>query len=326
MIWIENNLSDSLQSGATFTDPDGNLNGYILFYEGEIRDGTGSVAGKRLFGFYTDENQIKIVSPAIIWDLAEGGNTEGSVDVEALKKLVSNSIIPKLEGYKEEILRERNRQAGIKEKYGIKSLDYLIVKLDGDLITLGDREWQGENVDLAIRNKEERKEGYEKALIELKKQIQKEKSLVMSMPRFVGMIKVKPAAKVDTAMKSDAQIEAIGMKMAMEYERSNERDPEDVSAENLGFDIRSRDKNGNLRYIEVKARAETGAVSLTQNEWFKAKRFKNDYYLYAVMNAAEKPELYIIQNPAENLEPEEKVEVVRYVVPFKELAVKGKKA
>ncbi|MBU0600027.1 hypothetical protein KJ997_04530 [bacterium] len=43
----------------------------------------------------------------------------------------------------------------------------------------------------------------------------------------------------------------------------------------------------------------------------------------AVMNAATKPQLYIIQNPAENLEPEEKVEVVRYVVPFEEIITKG---
>ncbi|MDI6795061.1 MAG: hypothetical protein QME81_19705 [bacterium] len=47
--------------------------------------------------------------------------------------------------------------------------------------------------------------------------------------------------------------------------------------------------------------------------------------MYAVMNAATKPQLHIIQNPAENLEPEEKIEVVRYVVPFKEIIAKGNK-
>ncbi|MEK9149228.1 MAG: helicase-related protein, partial [Candidatus Desantisbacteria bacterium] len=327
MVWIENNLSDTLQKGATFTDPDGNLHGYILFYEGEIKDGTGSVAGKRLFGFYTDENQTKAVSPGIIWDLSEADNPESdTIDVEVIKRRVSDTTIPKLEEYKRELSEERLRQAGIKEKYGIKSLEYLIWKLDGDLISLYGRKEQGENVDLAIRNKEERKEGYEKALTELKKQILKEKILTMTMPRFVGIIRVKPATKIDKAMQSDAEIEAIGIKQVLEYEVKNGREPEDVSAEKLGFDIRSRDKNGSLRYIEVKARAETGAVSLTQNEWFKAQRFGNDYYLYAVMNAAKEPQLYIIQNPAENLEPAEKIEVVRYVVPFEELTVKGEKA
>lgn len=324
MTWVENNLTDSLLNGAVFTDPDGKMDGHILFYEGEIRDGTGDVAGKRLFGFFVGSDEIKPVPPAIIWDLAEINNSENDVsDVEALKKTVSNHAISGLKEYREELLGERNRQAEIKQKYGIKSLEYLIVKLDGELISLYDRKEHGENVDLAIRNKEERKEGYEKALKELKEQIEKEKSLAMSMPHFVGIIRVSPVAKINKAMQSDAKIERIGMEMATEYEINNGRVPEDISAENLGFDIRSTDKNRNARYIEVKARAETGAVALTQNEWFKANRFKDDYFLYVVMNAAIKPQLYIIQNPAENLKPRENVEVVRYIVPFKEIMEKG---
>lgn len=324
MVWVESNFSHTLLNGTIFTDPDGNLNGHILFYEGEIRDGTGDVAGKRLFAFYADGKGIKQVFPAIIWDLAEGEKTENEpADVETLKKRTSNQVISRLEDYKGEILKERNRQTEIKEKYGIKSLEHLILKLDGELISLYDRKEQGENVDLAIRNKEERKSGYEKALKELKEQLQREKRLTMSMPHFLGIIRIAPKGDIDKAMQSDTEIECIGMEIATEYEIKNGRTSEDVSAENLGFDIRSKDREGNPRYIEVKARAETGAVALTQNEWFKAKRFKDDYYLYAVMNAAKKPQLYIIQNPAENLEPEEKVEMVRYVVPFKEIIAKG---
>jgi hypothetical protein len=41
------------------------------------------------------------------------------------------------------------------------------------------------------------------------------------------------------------------------------------------------------------------------------------------MNTATKPQLYIIQNPAENLKPEERVEVVRYVVSQAEIKNKG---
>jgi hypothetical protein len=171
------------------------------------------------------------------------------------------------------------------------------VKLDGELIQLYSRKESGENVDLAMRNKEERKNEYEKALIVLKDEIQR-----------------------------DDEIEHIGMEVTMEYERRNGRVPEDVSDENLGFDIRSIDTSGKMRYIEVKARAETGAVALTQPEWFKALRFKDDYYLYAVMNTGGKPRLYIIRNPSETLEHEEKVEVVRFIVPFKEIIEKGEEA
>lgn len=324
MLWIERNYLESLQQGAVFIDPDGKMDGYILFYEGEVKDGTGSVAGKRLFAFYVNGKEVRAVSPAIIWDIAESSSTNTETcDIEGIKKSVAASVITSLEGYKRDIASERERQTDIKEKYGVKSLEYLIVKLDGDLISLQDRKGHGENVDLAIRNKTEMKEGYEKALVDLKEQLKKERSLTMSMPRFRGIIRIKPDSKEGEALESDPEVERIGMEFALEFERKNGRTPEDVSSQNLGFDIRSKDKAGLVRYIEVKARAGNGAVALTQNEWFKAKRFKDEYYLYAVMNTATKPQLYIIRNPAENLEPEEKIEVVRYVIPFKEISAKG---
>lgn len=327
MSWVEENLMDSLINGATFIDPDGRLNGYILFYEGEIKDGTGAVAGKRLFSFYDNGTEVMPISPAIVWDLVEAeGIEEKDIDIEVLKNRVSTKVISKLTGYKEEILKERNRQAEIKEKYGIKSLEHLIWKLDGELISLYGRKESGENVDIAIRNKEERKSDYEKALKDLKIQIEQGKSLTMSMPRFIGIIRVISSKEINKAMQSDAEIEAIGMKLAMKYEIDNGRVPEDVSSENLGFDIRSIDKDGSIRYIEVKARAEIGDIALTQNEWFKAQRFKEDYYLYVVFNASIKPELYIIKHPTENLKAEERIEIVRYIIDGHEVTTKGQRS
>jgi len=283
------------------------------------------VAGKRLFSFYVFNNGIKAISPAVIWDLAEKKDGKNdSVDVEDLKNKAHTKVIEELENYKTELLKERERQAHIKQKYGYKSLEYLICQLDGDLINLYERKERGDNVDLVIFNKKERKEGYEKALIELKDQIEKEKSLTMSMPRFKGIIKVVAQKGREREMNTDPEVERIGMQVAMDYEKRKKRLPEDVADQNLGFDIRSFDpQNEQMRYIEVKARAKTAFVELTQNEWFKAHRFKNDYYLYAVMETTTTPQLYIIQNPAENLQAEEKIEVVRYHVPFSEIKTKG---
>ncbi|MEO0292624.1 MAG: helicase-related protein [candidate division WOR-3 bacterium] len=323
--WVEENLLESIYTGATFYDPDGKLNGYILFYEGEIKDGTGAIAGKRLFSFYINDNGIKLIPPSIIWDLAEE-NTPSLVevpDVETMKKKAVEYAIKALEQYKSELLAERKRQAEIKQKYGVKSLEHLVLKLDEELIDLEARKARGENVDLVIRNKQERKLEYEQALKELQSLIEKEQSLTMTMPRFLGMIQVKPHPQKSAAMVSDAEIEEIGMRVAMEYEQTQGRIPEDVSSQNLGFDIRSTDSSNNTRYIEVKARAQTGPVALTQNEWFKAQRFGNDYYLYVVFNADSKPELRIIANPASILKPEEKIEIVRYFVESNEILNKG---
>ncbi|MEZ0343385.1 MAG: helicase-related protein [Caldimicrobium sp.] len=312
LVWIEKNFREEARKGAVFKDPSGILNGYIWFYIGEVRDGKNEVAGRKILAIYDDENTLKDINPAILWDLSPG-DKNSSLEIPDEKR-IKPTAIELVERYKEEILEERKRQAEIKRKYGLKSLDYIIGKLDEELVELYERQARGEKVDLPIRNKEEQKRRYEEARRELEKEIEQEQSLTITMPELFTVIRVIPEK---TEIVESEEIEKIGMEIAMEYERQQGREPEDVSQENLGFDIRSKGKD-EIRYIEVKARAGIGDVALTPNEWFKAKRFKNQYYLYIVANATTNPTLYIIQNPAENLNPQEKVEVVRFIVPVEE--------
>lgn len=323
--WVDEDLSGDLKRGAVFEDPDGKWNGVILFYEGEIHDGLGQIAGARLFSFYVESKtgSVEPVAPTVIWDLAESTQHVASEDIEVSKLQVRPQLIPALQIYKSELAIERQRQAEIKRKYGVTSLNHLILQLDGELITLYDRRAKGENVDLVVRNKEEKKQGYEGALKTLEQTIAQEGILTMSTPNYLGAIRVIPATIENAAMKSNPEIERIGMEATMHHERERGRTPEDVSAENLGFDVRSTDREGKKRYIEVKARAGLGAVALTQNEWFKAKQFKSDYFLYVVLNTGTQPDLYIIQNPAEQTHPEEQIEVVRHLISLDEIREKG---
>ena len=263
--WVEEELSDCLKQGAVFEDPDGKLDGVILFYEGEIRDGLGQVAGTRLFAFYvpSDTGTVELTDPATIWDLAESTQQVVPVDIDALKSSVMAQLMPVLESYRVELAAERKRQAKIKQRYGLSSLEHFIVKLDGDLIELKTRRNEGQKVDLAIYNKEEQKEGYHRAHNELKRDIVQSQALTMSMPIFLGAIQVLPSAAEPAIIPNTAEIEWIGMETAMGYERAQGRKPEDVSAENLGFDVRSTDTTGVKRYIEVKARSGLGPVTLT---------------------------------------------------------------
>jgi hypothetical protein len=68
-----------------------------------------------------------------------------------------------------------------------------------------------------------------------------------------------PAAK--------AAIERAGMEAVLRHERELGFHPQDVSHENCGWDITSTDREGNCRFIEVKAR-KTGAatITVTKNE------------------------------------------------------------
>ena len=330
LCWAERSLDESLHRGAVFRDPDGRLDGVLLFYEGEIKDGKGEAAGRRLLAFFADATtgEIRPVNPALLWDLMEGDEADNPSDIplDQIKRRALSVVLDELERYKAELEKERERQARIKERYGIRSLEHLILDLDGDLIKLYARREMGEKVDLVIRNKEEQKRGYEQALKELKESIVRECKLTLSAPRFVAAVRVVPAAVSTEVMSEDPQVEQVGMSVAMDYERSQGRVPEDISDQNLGFDIRSTDPTaGFKRYIEVKARAGVGSVALTQNEWFKARRFGDDYYLYVVLNAATDPQLYIIQNPAARLQPEEWVEV-RYRVPLEAVLQQGEVA
>jgi len=316
LVWIEKSFEEKARKGAVFKDPSGNLNGYIWFYVGEVEDGKNEVAGRKILAIYDDGKNLNEINPAILWDLAPSNEIENA-EIPDEKRALSVAI-ELVERYKNEILEERKRQAEIKRKYGLRSLDYLIGKLDEELAELYERQAMGEKVDLPIRNKEEQKRRYEEARKELEREIEQEQSLTINMPELFTVIRVIPEK---TEMVESEEIERIGMEITMEYERRHGREPEDVSKENLGFDIRSKGKD-EIRYIEVKARANEGDVVLTQNEWFKAKRFKEQYYLYIVANATTNPTLYIIQNPTENLIPNEKVEVVRFVVPAEEWKLK----
>ena len=324
--YVEKKYSENLKRGAIFVDPEGKMDGYILFYEGEIKDGTSdpnNTVGKRFFAIYKTTNETKPIPPSVLWDLAKSEGKEETVDLSQIESEIIGEVISQMEDYQREKQDDRDREARIKQKYGIKSIEHLIVRLDGDIIKLSQRKENGENVDLPLGNKKRDKNKYLTSLTELKDQIIRERTLTMGMPKFVGIIRVKAAKIVPEPLRTNSEIEKIGMETTFNYEKNNGRYPEDVSSENLGFDIRSTDPNGPIRYIEVKARAKIGDIALTQNEQFKASRLGDNYYLYVVYDAATNPNLLIIQNPAENLEMKKIPEVVRYYIKSEQIRERG---
>jgi hypothetical protein len=210
---------------------------------------------------------------------------------------------------------EREHYAEIKKKYGLASLDELIAQSVSKLTEYETRRAKGEAIpDVVIQNERRNREELEKRKEKLLKSIEAETHLSLSTPKILGVVAVLPKIPTDDTLKEDREIEEIGMRIAMEFEISQGRRPVDISAQNLGFDIRSESPDGTFRYIEVKTRARDGKIALTPNEWLMAHRLGSEYWLYVIINAVKNPELYTIQDPATKLHPEEEVEVVRYVV------------
>ena len=308
--WVSRTLTGDLKRGAVFRDRTGQLDGTVLFFEGSIDDGTGRTAGKRLFSHYVDSKTglAESIPPSILWDLDDAEDARADpVDLKRQKCAVREGVIKMLRGYRQELLSERKRQAGIKEKYGIRSLEKLIHDHDADLLSLRERQQRGENVDIAIRNKVERQRKYIKSKECLLRVIDQEKSLTINSPTFLGIVRVIPADIVPDNMRENAESEKIAMDVAMSFERSHGRTPTDVSKTvGLGYDIKSVGSN-ETRYIEVKGRHGKGQVALTRNEWFKARQLGADYYLYVIWDTGDAMVSQlcplVVRDPAHTINP-----------------------
>ena len=100
---------------------------------------------------------------------------------------------------------------------------------------------------------------------------------------------------------------------------SNFWKPQDVSANNEGYDIRSISPEGLKRYIEVKGRsAQDGNVMVSENEMNRLAQLGDAAWLYIVINCKNNSELYRIQNPFKALKFELKTKGVQYFLPMAE--------
>jgi len=307
----------TLHRGAVFADPEGRRDGWLWFFEVEIRDGNDQCALRKLVTIFQphDGSSFQEVNSSILWDmkplegvpLQDGRPSQGQIE-----EFICDDIIDRLQ---QEIQSDRNRIGAIKRKYGMQSLQGRIADSQQKLMDYERRREQGQPIaEVEIHNEKRRRDELIARKEELEREIMRETTLVARMPRLLAVARIIPLASPSPEMGSDPAIEKIGMQIAMEYERAQGRNPEDVSPQYLGYDIRSIGSAGEVRYIEVKARANSGRVVLTPNEWNMAKQLREEYWLYVVENAAGTPQLNLIANPAANLMPQEESKIVRYWV------------
>ena len=305
---------NDLQGGAQFTDPDGNMDGFIWFVEGEIRDGSNQVAGKKIFAVFESlEGELKLIHPAILWDLVPIKSPQ-KIEVKPLNenRILSFVMENALEEYRKEIEIRRRHDTEIKKKYGIRSLEQMIVEEETKLLEYETRKAKGEHVpEVLLMNTERRLEELKERKRQLEESLNREVSLLPSTPKIIGIAYVTPMESIE--MQSDREIELVGMQIAMAYERKKGREPRDVSHLNLGYDIVSTGSDNSVRYIEVKARASQGPIVLTPNERLMAQRMKEDYWLYIVVDAATSPKLYLINNPVDKIDLKEIKDTVRFM-------------
>jgi len=352
---------------AVFGDPDGVRQGVFWFVEGEVTDGAGAPAGKRVFCLYqTADGVVQQVNPAILWDHEplshpdqeeryQGWDGDIPADVAELlqqrEDIEDYIIIDILMPFRDEIAARREREAQIKEKYGLRSLGILIQESNQKILDYQFRQDMGDAVELPLLNEQRNLEQLEQRQLELRREIELERNLTVGEPRILGAAVVIPLVEAEptedagertphmtrerpdvpyitggrddkgAGMQRDDEVEAVGMVVAMDYEREQGWQVEDVSEQNHGFDLRSVRYNEegiliDVRYIEVKARARSGAIRLSANEWKKARRFGERYWLYIVTSAGTNaPRLHRIQDPAARFLEDEDIFATGFIIP-----------
>ena len=142
-------------------------------------------------------------------------------------------------------------------------------------------------------------------------------------PEILGCAYIIPLTQVEYkghyGMSRDDEAEAVAMKAAMDYEISENWKPEAFSINNEGFDIRSVSPFEMKRYIEVKGRSgNDGNVMVLENEMNRLAQLGDAAWLYIVMNCKSTPELFRIQNPAKQLNFQQKSKGIQYFLPMDE--------
>ncbi len=119
-------------------------------------------------------------------------------------------------------------------------------------------------------------------------------------------------------MSRDDEVETIAMQVVMDYETSMGRESQDVSKDNVGYDIKSISADGTKRYIEVKGRSGTDGVMLSENEMNRLSQLGIKAWLYIVTNCSTSPILNIINDPARKMTFEKQTKGVQFYLPLSE--------
>jgi len=313
--------------------------GLIWFYNSKITDGNNNIVSEKILSLYQNvQGEIREVSPLIIWDLIPINNFDQIINsniFSEIKNLMNdkNTIKNQVESilrieYFENLNKKKNENYEIKKKAIENNMNLKISESISKIYQYQEKIEAGENYELALNNEKRNKEKliYEKN--QKLDQILKEKEITLNVPQLFGIMMVIPKSIIEGKEEFDKEkaivyengidknkVDDAAMKAVMQFEKDNRRKPKDVHLTRCGYDILSKDPiTEEIRHIEAKGHSESGDVFITPNEWFMAGRFGDDFWLYVVDYALDNPEIFPIQNPAENLEYDKILETKRYII------------
>ena len=231
--------------------------------------------------------------------------------LEKIKPLLTESwlggeIERQAAGYSiQHLIPDHLREVRIRREHHIaKAIEQVHERLTREIIYWNNRAAQLElqeqagktNAKLNANQARQRADNLAERLRSRMERLEAEKKLVALPPTVPGAALVIPAGWFEsvgssrvaeeppTYGRNNKESEATGMAAVMAAEKSAGFEPADVSKENRGYDIESRDPaTGHLRFIEVKGRAAgADTITLTRNEVLTALNKPESWYLAIV--------------------------------------------
>jgi superfamily II DNA or RNA helicase len=315
------NAAPDLQRGSIFYDLHASAPYRLDFFAASVKDGRDNQIHRRLFAVQADTQpstnnpQLSVKQPTVLLDLAvapqsaQAPASDNLPDRTAAEQfLIQTALNPMLA----EVTAQRTRETQTITRHLEISLNELInrqqVRL-GELSEMQERGDTSQPLAANIKQTEDRIDELNARLENRRAELERERECMIGDIHHVARAWVLPHPERQTphiaAMVADPEIERIAVQFAIKHEEAQGRVVESVEADNRGFDLISRKLHPedpktaiDVRFIEVKGRADTGDIALTSNEYNTAKRLKKDYYLYIVLHCATTPSLNIFQDPA----------------------------
>ena len=305
-------VQDDLRRGAVFYNLNREMPARLDVFSAAVRDGRGNVLHRRMFAVETaGDGALTMRQPTIFLDLLPapagaqpppGDGSLGRDDIEAA--LLSQALQPFLV----EVQAQRANETATVERHVEISLNTLIDRLQVQYAELMQQR-DAPGLEGRLKQTEDRLDELTGRLERRRAELAQERQCTIADVQHLGAAWVLPhperTAPGIAPMVRDEEIERIAVDVVIAYEAAHGRHAVSVERDNRGFDLISRRMHPEdpqtaieVRFIEVKGRAEVGEIALSANEYKTAERLRRDYWLYAVFNCGSRPEVHPIQDPA----------------------------
>lgn len=327
--FVKNTSQECFAKGASIIDPNVIDKRTIWLIKSTIKDNRidekSRIAHQRLDIVLEDRLGIRITSAAYLIDCIPSIKNELIEDITSRSKdEVSVWAYDNItEKQLAKVKKQRDDECEIRKKYIEGAFTDLIMDRQNEINELDQLLIYGENVE----KEREALENHIKQLKQRRSERLKELEFMLllsaELPEILTSAIIQPLDKtfiIDNQLDeldifNDSEVEKIAMDKTIEYEETKSASVKDVSKENVGYDVRSERPTGEIRYIEVKGRAEDGNIILTENEVNRLKQLGDKAWLYIVTDCKrDLPKLNIIQNPISKLILKELISQIKYSV------------